>query len=51
VDDLKHSEKAIEAVAEALAADVVTTVRNHPQYADIVNRLTDTAITAILANL
>ncbi len=49
--DVKHTERVIEASADALAQDVVTTLRNHPQYADIVNRLTQTAIDTIMANL
>lgn len=49
--DVKHTERAVEAAADALAQDVVVTLRNHPQYAGIVNQLTETAIQAILANL
>jgi hypothetical protein len=50
-DELKHAEHAIAAAGEALVQDVITTVRAHPQYADIVNRLTDQAIQALLASL
>lgn len=45
--DIKH----VEAVAEQLVADVVDTVRKDPRYADLVNRLTEAAITAIAASV
>ena len=50
-DEVKTAERVVESAAEQLVADVVTTVRKHPQYIDIVNRLTDQAITALLAGL
>ena len=50
-DVVKQADKAVAAAGDALVADVIATVRAHPQYADIVNRLTETAITAILADL
>lgn len=45
--DIKH----VEAAAEALVADVVTTVRSHPQYAGLVNQLTEQAIAALIASV
>ena len=47
--DLHQAEKAVEAAAEALTADVVATVRAHPQYAGLVNQLTEHAVQALLA--
>ena len=50
-DAVKTAEKAVAAAGDTLVQDVITTLRNHPQYADIVNRLCETAIQAILADL
>jgi len=50
-DDVKRAEAAVKAAGDALVTDVVATVRSHPQYIDIVNRLTETAVQAILADL
>lgn len=50
-DPVKTAEKAVAAAGDTLVQDVIATVRQHPQYADIVNRLTETAIQAILADL
>ena len=45
--DIRH----VEAAAEALVKDVVDTVRKHPQYADLVNRLAEQAIAALTASV
>ncbi len=50
-DDVKRAEQALVAAGDALVADVVATVRAHPQYVDIVNRLTEQAVQALLASL
>ena len=47
-DPLKSAEAAVEAAAEAVVQDVVTTVRQHPQYAQIVNGLVDKTIQALI---
>jgi len=49
--ELSRAEQAIKASADAVVADVVATVRNHPQYAQIVNDLVDKAIQALMADL
>ena len=43
--DLKH----VEAAADAVVADTVTYVRNHPQYAQLVQALGEQAIRALAA--
>jgi hypothetical protein len=45
--DIKH----VEAAAAALVEDVVAMVRKHPQYAELVNHLTEQAIAALVAGL
>lgn len=46
--DLSSTEKAIAGAADALVADVVGVVRQHPQYAQLVNGLVDKAIEALV---
>lgn len=50
-DKLVSVEKTVEAAAEAVVQDVITTVRNHPQYAQIVNDLVDRTIAALAAGV
>ena len=50
-DELTHADHAVSAAADALVADVVATVRNHPEYANAVNQLADQALRALLAGL
>lgn len=50
-DELSKVEQAIKASADALVADVVDTVRKHPQYVNIVNSLVDQAIQALMAGV
>ena len=47
--ELSKIEQAIKAAGDALVADVVATVRAHPQYVDLVNGLTEKAVAALLA--
>jgi hypothetical protein len=49
--DLKSAEKSVEAGAEALVQDVVTTLRNHPQYAGLVNTLVEKTVLALAEGL
>ena len=49
--ELSKVEQAIKASADAVVADVVATVRQHPQYAQIVNDLVDKAIQALVSSL
>jgi hypothetical protein len=48
-DELSHVEQAIKAASDALVADVVATVRNHPQYGELVNGLVDKALQALMS--
>jgi hypothetical protein len=50
-DELSRAEQAIRAAADAVVNDVVATVRQHPQYVQIVNDLADKALQALLASL
>ena len=50
-DDVKTAEKAVEAAADALVQDVITTVRQHPQYASLVNSLTDKTIQTLTESI
>jgi hypothetical protein len=50
-DELSKVDQAIKASADALVADVVDTVRKHPQYVNIVNGLVDQAIQALMAGV
>ena len=50
-DELSKVEQAVKASADALVADVVATVRQHPQYIQIVNGLVDQAIQALMAGI
>ena len=45
---LSREEQVVKAAADAVVTDVVTTVRQHPQYAQIVNDLVDKAIQALI---
>jgi hypothetical protein len=47
--ELSRVEQAIKAAADAVVNDVVATVRQHPQYAGIVNDLVDKALQALLS--
>ena len=49
--ELSKAEQALQAAGEAVVNDVVTTVRNHPQYAQIVNDLVDKTVAALLASI
>lgn len=49
--ELSKVEQAVKAAADALVTDVVATVRQHPQYAQMVNDLTAKAVEALLAAL
>jgi len=49
--DVKQVERALEGAAEAVVSDTVAYVRNHPQYASIVQTLGERAIAAIVAEL
>lgn len=49
--DLKHLEHAVEAAAQAVVDDVVATVRKHPEYANLVNTLTEQAVAALIHGL
>lgn len=44
-------EKTLEAAADAVAADAVAYVKNHPNYAGIVQALGERALQAITAGL
>lgn len=46
---LSREEQAIKAAADSVVADVVSVVRQHPQYVQIVNDLVDKALQALLA--
>lgn len=48
-DELSKVDQAVKAAGDALVADVVATVRQHPQYVDLVNGLTEKAVAALLA--
>jgi hypothetical protein len=50
-DKLSKVDQAVKAAADALVSDVVTTVRQHPQYVQLVNDLTGKALEALLAAL
>ena len=50
-DELSKIDQAVKASADALVQDVVATVRQHPQYVQMVNELTDKAIQSLLAAL
>ena len=50
-DELSKVDQAVKAAGDALVADVVDTVRKHPQYVDLVNGLTEKAVAALLAAL
>ena len=45
--DIKH----VEATADALVKDVVETVRKHPQYAQLVNKLVEDALGVLAAQI
>jgi DhnA family fructose-bisphosphate aldolase class Ia len=47
--ELSKVEQAIKAASDAVVADVVATVRQHPQYVNIVNDLVDKAIQALMS--
>ncbi|HXT92380.1 MAG TPA: hypothetical protein VN714_24360 [Trebonia sp.] len=47
--ELSKIDQAVKAAGDALVADVVATVRAHPQYVDLVNGLTEKAVAALLA--
>ena len=47
--ELSKVDQAIKAAGDALVADVIDTVRKHPQYVDLVNGLTEKAVAALLA--
>ena len=47
--ELSHAEAALKGAADAVVADVVATVRAHPDYANLVNDLAGKALTALLA--
>jgi hypothetical protein len=49
--ELSKMEQVIKASADAVVADVVATVRQHPQYVNIVNDLVDKAIQALMTGL
>jgi hypothetical protein len=49
VDELNRMEQAVKAASDALVTDVVATVRQHPDYVNLVNSLTEKAIQALLA--
>lgn len=49
--DLKATERAVEAGAEALVEDVIKTLRAHPDYASLVNGLVETTVQALRAAL
>lgn len=48
-DELSKVDQAVKGAADALVADVVATVRAHPQYVQLVNDLTGKALEALLA--
>ena len=50
-DEVSKIDQAVKASADALVSDVVNTVRQHPQYVQLVNDLTDKAIQALLSSL
>jgi DhnA family fructose-bisphosphate aldolase class Ia len=50
-NELTRVEQAIKAAADAVVADVVTTVRNHPDYATLVNDLAGKALQALMASV
>ena len=50
-DEIKRVEQVVAAAGDALVQDVIATVRAHPQYAGIVNQLTEHAVQALLAAL
>jgi len=50
-EELSKVEQAVKASADALVADVVATVRQHPQYVGIVNSLVDKAIEALMSGV
>ena len=49
--ELSKAEQALAAAADAVVSDVVTTVRQHPQYVQIVNDLVDKTVAALLASI
>ena len=50
-DELSRADQAAKAAADAIVQDVVTTVRNHPQYANIVNDLVDKTLQTLMSTL
>lgn len=48
-DELSKIDQAVKAAGDALVADVVATVRAHPDYVNLVNSLTEKAVAALLA--
>ena len=50
-NELTRAEQAVKAAADAVVADVVATVRQHPQYIQIVNGLVDQAIQALMSSV
>jgi len=49
--ELKAAEQALQAGAGALVEDVIKTLRNHPQYADLVNGLVEKTVAALVASI
>jgi len=51
VDEIKAAEQALAAGASALVEDVIKTLRNHPQYADLVNGLVEKTVAVLVASV
>ena len=49
--ELSKLEQAVKAAADSVVADVVATVRQHPQYAQLVNDLVDKTIQTLIASI
>ena len=50
-ETLSHAEQAAKAAGDAVVADVIATVRQHPQYAQIVNSLVDKTIQTLMESI